>query len=105
MLLRSVSTMTASLRRTVVVVAPGDAALVALWTRAGADLSVCERSRDGMGESLACSVRTSAQANGWIVGLADMPFIQPATIQAIAQAIEGGAPLAAPTYENRRGHP
>jgi len=105
MLLQSASTMTAALTRTVVVVAPEDSALLALAVRAGADLCVCERSRDGMGESLACGVRASAQARGWIVALADMPFIQSATIRAIARALEAGAPIAAPTHEDRRGHP
>ena len=105
MLLRSISTMTAALTRTVVVVPSGDIAHVELAMRAGADLCVCERSRDGMGESLACGVRAAPQASGWIIGLADMPFIQPASFRSIAQALEAGAPIAAPTYETRRGHP
>jgi molybdenum cofactor cytidylyltransferase len=105
MLLRSASNMAAALMRTVVIVAPGDAALVDLAMRAGADLCACERSCDGMGASLACGVRASAHARGWIVALADMPFIEPATIRAVAQAIAAGAPIAAPTHASRRGHP
>jgi molybdenum cofactor cytidylyltransferase len=34
-----------------------------------------------------------------------MPAIRPATIQAVAEALAAGAPLAAPVYHGQRGHP
>jgi molybdenum cofactor cytidylyltransferase len=58
-----------------------------------------------MGASLACGVRASAEADGWIIALADMPFIQSATIDAIVRALEQGAAIAAPVHEGKRGHP
>ncbi|HEY8554487.1 MAG TPA: NTP transferase domain-containing protein, partial [Burkholderiales bacterium] len=42
---------------------------------------------------------------GWIVALADMPLVRPATIRAVADAIAAGAALAAPRYRGERGHP
>ena len=62
---------------------------------------------DGMGDSLAAAVAATRQrvGAGWVVALADMPFLQPATIATVAAAIEAGAPLAAPTYRGARGHP
>lgn len=59
----------------------------------------------GMGESLAAAVTATPDAAGWVIALADMPFIQPATIAAIHLALQQGAALAAPTYQGQRGHP
>jgi molybdenum cofactor cytidylyltransferase len=58
-----------------------------------------------MGTSLACGVRAAATAEGWVIALADMPFIQPATISGVARLLADGALLAAPVYQGRRGHP
>lgn len=91
--------------RVVAVVSPGDAELTELFAPLGVELCGCARAREGMGASLACGVTAAADAGGWVVALADMPFIRPATIAAIAQAIRAGAPLAAPAYAGRRGHP
>ncbi len=59
----------------------------------------------GMGASIAASVRASTDADGWIIALADMPWVAPATITALRQALLDGAPSAAPYYRGRRGHP
>jgi molybdenum cofactor cytidylyltransferase len=58
-----------------------------------------------MGVSLACGVREGGIADGWIVALADMPWIAPASISAVADAIKGGAEIAAASYRGDRGHP
>lgn len=60
---------------------------------------------DGMGDSLAAAVRASAGAAGWLVALADMPFIQPASYRTVHEALCQGAPLAAPVWQGQRGHP
>jgi len=59
----------------------------------------------GLGSSLATGVRAAARAEGWVVGLADMPWIAEATIAAVAARIGDGASAAAPEYRGRRGHP
>jgi molybdenum cofactor cytidylyltransferase len=71
----------------------------------GCRLVVCESAGEGMGASLACGVRAAADADGWIVALADMPAVQPSTIDAIAAALMRGAETAAPFFDGRRGHP
>jgi molybdenum cofactor cytidylyltransferase len=58
-----------------------------------------------MGASLACAARAAGRAGGYLVALADMPFIRRSTIAAVREALEGGAPLAAPYFRGRRGHP
>lgn len=59
----------------------------------------------GMGTSIACAVRHRSEAAGWVVALADMPWIAPASIRAVADALTQGALLAAPCHAGRRGHP
>jgi len=46
-----------------------------------------------------------AGSRGWIVGLADMPMIAPATFQEIALALVSAETIVAPVYEGQRGHP
>ncbi len=89
----------------IAVVRPGDAALAALLAGAGARVVECAGAAAGMGASLACGVRASAGAQGWVVALADMPWILPDTIARVAAALRGGAPLAAPFHAGVRGHP
>lgn len=71
----------------------------------GCRLIVCDDAGQGMGASLACGVRASADAAGWIVALADMPALRPSTIARVYAALEAGAVTAAPFFTGQRGHP
>jgi molybdenum cofactor cytidylyltransferase len=71
----------------------------------GFELVVSDEARAGMGRSLALAVAASPDASGWLVALADMPAIQPATIARVAAALAAGASVAAPFHAGRRGHP
>jgi molybdenum cofactor cytidylyltransferase len=66
---------------------------------------VCENAAEGMGASLACAARAAGRADGYLVALADMPFVRTASIAAVRDALAAGAPLAAPYWRARRGHP
>lgn len=72
---------------------------------AGCPGVICKNAAEGMGTSLAAGVRAAADADGWVVALADMPFVRPETIRTIAQALEDGAVIAAPSHRGERGHP
>jgi len=89
----------------VAVLRPGAEALAHVLNDAGCDVIFAADATRGMGASLAAGVAASADAESWIVALADMPCIAPDTIGAIARAVDGGASLAAPYYDGRRGHP
>jgi molybdenum cofactor cytidylyltransferase len=71
----------------------------------GVDVVGCADAGLGMGHSLACGVQASADADGWLVALADMPFVRPATVAAVAAALASGAEIAVPALEGRYGHP
>lgn len=95
----------AALPEVVAVVRPGDSVLAGQLRDAGARVVECARADEGMGCSLACAVAAAADANGWVIALADMPWIAPATIAAVADALIDGADLVAATYQGRRAHP
>jgi len=79
--------------------------LHALLAAEGCRLLLCPEADQGMGASLACGVRATADAAGWIVALADMPAVLSSTIAAVLAAIDTGAVSAAPYFDGQRGHP
>jgi molybdenum cofactor cytidylyltransferase len=87
------------------VVRPGDFPLADMLEQEGCHVTVCPEAARGMGASLAHGVRTERNAGGWMIALADMPRIKPATIRRIADAIAAGATIAAPRFQGMRGHP
>jgi molybdenum cofactor cytidylyltransferase len=87
------------------VVRPGNEALAHALNEAGCDVVFAAQAARGMGASLAAGVRATRDADGWIVALADMPWVAPATIEAIACRLDGGASIVAPVHDGRRGHP
>lgn len=72
---------------------------------AGVELVLCPAAGDGMGHSIACGVAASDRADGWLIALADMPWIPPESIAAVASALAAGAAIARPVYAGRGGHP
>ena len=91
--------------RVVAVVRPGSTDLISNLKKEGCEITVCENAAEGMGASLACAARAAGEANGYLVALADMPFVRPSSIAAVRDALAAGAPLAAPYFRARRGHP
>jgi molybdenum cofactor cytidylyltransferase len=89
----------------IAVVRPGAEALAHVLNDAGCDVVFSLDAARGMGASLAAGVRASGDAEGWIVALADMPWIASATIDALARALDDGASIVVPEYRGRRGHP
>jgi len=87
------------------VVRPDANALSDLLGKEGCKVLVCENAAEGMGASLACAVRAVRDAEGFVVALADMPFIRSSTIAAVRDALVAGAPMVAPYFRARRGHP
>jgi molybdenum cofactor cytidylyltransferase len=102
--LRSAVSLKSAFPQALAVVSPGSP-LLELLTHAGLRTVVSERAHEGMGESLKTAIAATREADAWIVALADMPFIRPATHLAIERALRHGAVIAAPAYQGERGHP
>ena len=87
------------------VVRPNQNELLESLRAEGCEVSICENAAEGMGASLACAARAAGERAGYLVALGDMPFIRPSSIAAVRDALAAGAPLAAPYWRGRRGHP
>lgn len=89
----------------VAVIRPRAQKLGKLLRDAGCNTVVCKNAAEGMGITLAEGVRATGDAHGWVVALADMPYLNPETVRVIASALSDGAAIAAPSYRGERGHP
>ena len=58
----------------------------------------------GMGRSLAAGVAARSDGAGWLILPADMPLVQPSTLDAVAAAL-AHHPVAFAQHLGRRGHP
>ena len=65
----------------------------------------------GMADSIACGVAATRNADGWLILPADLPLIQPVTLQFMAKALQDATQQATPCdvvvpmYQQQRGHP
>lgn len=96
-----------TLAHVVVVLRPDDEALAERLAHLGCEPVFCPHAERGMGASLAWGVRYPAEPppTGWIVGLADMPAVTPASVDTVRQALLDGAPAARPAHAGQPGHP
>lgn len=102
---RSAANLIGGVDRVIAVVSPDDSELMDRLTETAVKIVPCPQSREGMGSSLGCGVRAASDADGWVVALADMPYVRPETVAAVAQALRDGASIAVPTHDGERGHP
>ena len=87
------------------VVRPGDVALARALVDHGARVTLCPYAAQGMGHSLAWGIRAAPVAKGWLVALADMPWIRSESIALVVDALDKGAGLVASSYRGVRRHP
>lgn len=103
--LATLANLRAAVPHVIAVVRPGVPALENCLSEAGATVILCADADEGMGASLAAAVAASGDVAGWVIALADMPYIRSETIGKIAASLAAGAAIAAPAYRGERGHP
>jgi molybdenum cofactor cytidylyltransferase len=101
---RSAEHLQAAVNELLVVVPAGNTTTLELFDGLF-DVSVCADSSEGIGRSIAHGVGARRNADGWLIGLADMPFIRVETIVSIANALSSAATIARPCLSGRAGHP
>lgn len=105
MVVASARQLKAALPRAFAVVEDPDGEVAALLRGEGLDIVVNPRAAGGMGTSIARGVAASPGASGWVIALADMPFIPVKVIRQVVDTLWEGASVVAPVYRDRRGHP
>lgn len=103
--LASARSLRAALTRAVALVRPDQPQLAARLAALGLEVVEVGDADAGMGHTLAAGVTATADADGWVVALGDMPRLAPATTARVAAALAAGASIAAPVHAGRRGHP
>ena len=107
--LASAENLIKSIPVSIAVLRPENKSLAELMLNAGLRVVFCSENDQEMADSLATGVRFStnfeAASNGFVVALADMPYIQTETILAVADKVADGASIVIPTYQNQHGHP
>lgn len=94
----------AAISRCVVVVKSLDSELARTLADMGFSVVVNRRPNRGMGSSIAAAVRATPDVQGWLIALADMPFIETQTVAEICRSFRTDR-IVAPVYAGQRGHP
>lgn len=85
-----------------VVTSPDRTAVIQLAQRYACKVLLLQSA--GMGDSIAAAVAASASAQGWLVLLGDMPFIQSSSIERVIEALEEDG-ISVPVQAGEYGHP
>lgn len=99
------NSMLAVLPAVVAVVRHDNQELAMRLQQAGCAVSLCDTSGQGMAASLVHGLSQAGNADAWIIALADMPYVKPSTIEALRDALRGGADIAVPVWNGLRGNP
>ena len=91
--------------RIIAVVRADDKTSMAVLNTLGVDCVFNDEAGRGMGHSIACAIHASPDSGGWCLLPADMPYVKAATTQRLISALHDGSDLAAPFYNEHRGHP
>lgn len=98
----------------IAVVRFGNQLLAEALLQAGLQVVYCDEKAQDMAESLSTAIRYSASLvstnqasanDGFVIALADMPYISTSTILAVAAQLKAGSDIVMPTFQGQRGHP
>lgn len=103
--LRAAARLVAAVDAMVVVVRGDDMASAAAFEGAGYRVLPCADAALGMAHSLACGVAASQGSAAWMVALADMPLVAPATLALLAACWRREDRIIVPRCGTQAGHP
>ncbi len=102
---RSARTLAAALPDSLAVIRPGNPELASELRRGGCKVLEAELAEAGMGLALRAAVAATREARGWVVALADMPWLPMELVRAVALTITTPDTICAPWRDGQRGHP
>lgn len=105
MLMVSAQKLVSLLPGSIVVINPGLITYQPELESLGMKVVINEQAKQGIGSSIACGVRACADASGWLIALADMPYVETKTISLVARKLRAGTRIVAPQVNQQRGHP
>lgn len=101
----SANALISALPNSIAVVQPHQTARVQLLQALGFSIVESQRAEHGMGYAVADAIRASENANGWLIALADMPWVTAELIQKLCTHVTSTTSIVAPRFNGRRGQP
>ena len=105
MLFLTAQTLASALPGSTVVINPELKNITEQLEQLGLHVVINEKAEQGMGSSIACGVSANKDALGWLITLADMPYVKIETLSLLANKLKEGAGIIAPVFDQQRGHP
>ncbi|MCW8902009.1 MAG: nucleotidyltransferase family protein [Gammaproteobacteria bacterium] len=105
MLFLSAQKLASVLPGSLVVINPQLKNITAQLEQLGLQVVINEKAEQGMGSSIACGVSARPDAAGWLITLADMPYVKTGTLSLLANKLMEGVDIIAPVCKEQRGHP
>ncbi|MFL6581258.1 MAG: NTP transferase domain-containing protein [Burkholderiales bacterium] len=103
--LASLRALKRALPNVIAVIRTGDDRLRACLDDEQVAIYECDDAHLGMAHSFVCGIEASRDADGWVIALGDMPFVQPRTISSVAARVAHNGRIIIPAYRGQRGHP
>ena len=104
-LAQSASVLIQALPNSIAVVQPNQIKRKQILQDLGFKIIESVEAKNGMGHAIADAVNQTKRAEGWLIALADMPWINALLIQQLANSITDPDSIAAPRYQDKRGQP
>jgi molybdenum cofactor cytidylyltransferase len=103
--LAAAQTLITELPGAIAVCRPQQRLLIEQLIELGFKVETCDQADLGMGYSLATAVAACGAGDDLLVALADMPYVTPETLRKLTAALQTGAQLVRPVYDDRPGNP
>jgi molybdenum cofactor cytidylyltransferase len=101
----SANALITALPSSIAIVQPHQIQRATLLRRLGFTVVESEAAALGMGHAIADAVQATQSAQGWLITLADMPYVSAALIKKISASVKTSNSIVAPVFEGKRGHP
>lgn len=104
-LFQSASALIQALPNSLAVVQPHQGARKKVLQNLGFSIVESVLAEGGMGYAISDAVKATKGAEGWLVALADMPWISPVLIQQLSAEVVQPNTIAVPRFNGKRGQP
>lgn len=101
----SANALITALPNSIAVVQPHQTARIKILQALGFSIIESKRAEHGMGSAIADAISASENANGWIIALADMPWVTADLIHKISVHLINSTSIVAPRFNDKRGQP
>lgn len=105
MLWHSANALMTALPNSLAVLQPHQTQRGALLREMGFTIVESESAAKGMGYAIADGVEASKTAKGWLIALADMPYIRAELIKKVSESVKTHTSIVAPIFNGKRGQP